>query len=63
VTASAQSLAEMAQALQQVVAQFKLAQKQQTESEKTPLTKPKIQQVVSTPSYQKSNGQSPVKVL
>jgi hypothetical protein len=63
VTASAQSLAEMAQALEQIVAQFKLAHETQKRTEKTPVTKPVIQQIVPEASYSKSNGHSPVKVL
>jgi methyl-accepting chemotaxis protein len=61
VTASAQSLAEMAQSLQQIVVQFKLHQEQQTQTQKKPLTKPVVPEVVVAPAHPRSNGRSPVK--
>ena len=60
VTASAQSLDEMAQALQQVVAQFKLsatqAAEQQSHKGESPVAKPDLQEVSFIPSLQRSNG-------
>ena len=63
VTASAQSLAEMAQALQQVVSQFKLSTEQTLPNKKTPVAKLIMNETSFTPSFQKSNGHSPVKTL
>jgi methyl-accepting chemotaxis protein len=57
VTASAQALAEMAQALQQVVAQFKLAEQAQSQVNKSEaMAKPVFHPAIASYSSQGSNG-------
>ena len=63
VTISAQSLAEMAEALQHIVGQFKLSTEKQVSKEKPQMQKPVLQKAnVPIPAH-RSNGHSPLKVL
>jgi hypothetical protein len=56
VTASAPSLAEMAEALQQVVAQFKLSTQPQARKEKLATVKPVMFRSATAPAFHRSNS-------
>ena len=63
VTASAQGLAEMAEALRQVIGEFKLVAEPQSPKDESQIVKPVLHQASVSHSAQGSNGHSPAKVF